>query len=313
MTRLAAALALMLAVAVVPGSAQDRRQRLAPERIVLRTDLGDLVLALYPDVAPKTVAQLLKLARLGVYDTTHFYRVDPSFVLQLAVAQDRRTPLTPEQAAAIQRVPLELSDVRHRRGALSMARSERDPDGGETSFSILLVDAPHLDGKYVVFGHVEWGMDVADAMSRVERDEGHRPRERLEVSSAVVSTVEDLPKLGLRRPRPPVEGAAVASAAPAAAAPPDPVVVATLLVLGAVGVLAYVLGGRVSARTQGALGLLSVLVASFGLFVVLNPLARTRSWLAIAVFFGTLCVFRLMSQVEGSTPPPPSPRSKGPG
>ncbi|HJT79047.1 MAG TPA: peptidylprolyl isomerase, partial [Gemmataceae bacterium] len=143
--------AAALLAAVLPARA-EAPPRLAPERVVLRTVAGDVVLALYADVAPGHVHQILKLVRLGAYDGTHFCRIDPTFVAQISTAYDRLSPLTPEQRAAIHPLKAEFSGLRHRRGTLSMARDDGKPDSAETSFSVLLADAPHLDGKYTVFG-----------------------------------------------------------------------------------------------------------------------------------------------------------------
>src|SRR5262249_52345369 len=102
-----------LLVAAVPVPADQPSPRLAPERIVLHTPAGDAVLALYPDIAPRHVEQILRLVRLGAYDSTHFFRVIPNFVVQLSIVQDRTLPLTAEQRAAIQRIPAEFSSLSH--------------------------------------------------------------------------------------------------------------------------------------------------------------------------------------------------------
>src|SRR5262249_1517462 len=107
------AVVALLVLCCVTGVRDARADEppLAPPRIVLHTTLGDLVLALYPTVAPKHVEQVLRLVRLGVYDGTFFYRVDPSFLAQISTAQTRPQPLTPEQAAAIHPLPAEFSDL----------------------------------------------------------------------------------------------------------------------------------------------------------------------------------------------------------
>ena len=125
------------------------------ERIVIRTNAGDLVVVLYPRVAPQHVGQILELVRLGAYDTAEFFRVVPGFLVQTSEVDYRRLPLSEAQRAAIKNIPLELSELVHRRGMLTMARREDDQNSGRTSFSILLADAPHLDGKYTIFGHLE--------------------------------------------------------------------------------------------------------------------------------------------------------------
>ena len=146
--------------------------RIGDERVLLRTTRGDLVLAFYPDVAPKHIAQILKLVRMGVYDSTWIQRVEPNYVVQLSNVQNRKRALSPEQLAAITKLPAEFSSVPHRTGTLSMAREPADPNSAETSFSMMLNAAPHLDGKYTVFGEVEFGMPLLSMLANEPRDQG---------------------------------------------------------------------------------------------------------------------------------------------
>ena len=109
----------------------------AKERIILSTEFGDLVLALYPDVAPEHVQQILKLVKLNAYDSTHIFRVIPNFVVQVSDIHHRLNPLSDEQKAAAVPIPAEFSNtLKHGKGTLSMARWE-DPDSAVSSFSIL--------------------------------------------------------------------------------------------------------------------------------------------------------------------------------
>ena len=154
-------------------------------RAILHTNVGDLVLAFFPDEAPNTVAQILRLIRSGAYDTTYFYRVEPGFIAQISNVYGRALPLTPEQRALIQKIPLEASSLKHQRGILSLARGE-DPNSGESSFFIMLGDAPHLDGKYAVFGKVLSGLDVLQKIESPSIDANHQPLQRLEIVKAEV-------------------------------------------------------------------------------------------------------------------------------
>ncbi|KAL5179011.1 Peptidyl-prolyl cis-trans isomerase CYP23 [Glycine soja] len=117
-------------------------------RVVFQTKYGDIEFGFYPTVASKTVDHIFKLVRLGGYNTNHFFRVDKGFVAQVAdVANGRSTPVNEEQRReAVKTVVGEFSEVKHVRGILSMGRYD-DPDSASSSFSILLGDAPHLDGK----------------------------------------------------------------------------------------------------------------------------------------------------------------------
>lgn len=163
----------------------------ADERIVLYTTLGKITVRPYVSVAPKTLGQLKELIALGVYDTTRFHRLEPGFLVQLATANDRLSPLTPEQRAAIHKLPGEFGSVVSRRGTVGMARWDEDPDSAETSFYILLGPAPHLDGAYTFFGEVESGWEVLDAIEKLERKPGStEPAARLGLVSAEVVTSE---------------------------------------------------------------------------------------------------------------------------
>ena len=186
-----------------------RHLRPDPERIVLRTIGGDIVIALYPDIAPQTVRQMLTLVKDGVYDTTHFFRSEPQgYYLQLAdAATNRIIPLTAAQEAAIHPLRAEWGPLRHVRGAVSLVRPAGQPDGALTSFLIIRKDASFYDkagDTYTIFGRVEQGMDVVDALGDLRHDTGGTLQVRLTASlTAVAATQAALPGLALRGPQPP--------------------------------------------------------------------------------------------------------------
>lgn len=135
---------------------------------------GTFTATLLPAAAPQTVAQFLRLVQAGVFDSVYFYRVEQGFVAQTATADDRAVPLTDTQRATMRPIPLEISPMRHTRGVLSLAHGD-DPNSGETSFSILLADAAHLDGKFTIFGMLEG--DGA-ALRALEESYDQRARDR---------------------------------------------------------------------------------------------------------------------------------------
>lgn len=136
-------------------------------RVVLETIAGPIELVLYPLLAPETVTQFLRLVDAGVYDSLRITRIEPGFVIQTGMAPVHRSrPMTAEQLALIRKIRLEASPLMHRRGTLSMAHWDGDRDSAETSFSIILGDAPHLDGNYTIFGRVESGWDAVEAIER---------------------------------------------------------------------------------------------------------------------------------------------------
>ena len=107
-------------------------------------DGGVIALELYPETAPISVENFVKLARDGFYDGVIFHRVVPGFVIQ---GEFRLNGVK--------------NDLKHTRGVLSMARAQAYDSAG-SQFFIMVEDAPHLDGQYAAFGRVTNGMDVVD-------------------------------------------------------------------------------------------------------------------------------------------------------
>nr|AAV88079.1 putative cyclophilin type peptidyl-prolyl cis-trans isomerase [Ipomoea batatas] len=154
----------------------------------MQTNYGDIEFGFYPRVAPRTVEHIFKLVRLGCYNTNHFFRVDKGFVAQVAdVVGGRTVPMNEEQRVEAEKtVKGEFSDVKHVRGILSMGRYS-DPDSASSSFSMLLGDAPHLDGQYAVFGKVTKGDETLRKLEQLPtRREGIfvMPTERITILSS---------------------------------------------------------------------------------------------------------------------------------
>lgn len=285
--------AVVLASVLEAGHGKAGEPVGAKEHVVFRTSMGDFVLALYPDVARQRVEQVLRLVRLGIYDDTYIYTVDPSFVIQFADARDRTIPLTPEQLQALRRLPPEPSDVPHRRGAVTMSQDDAEHDA-ETSFGILLADAPHLDGRYTVFGYVETGFEVLDAMTTVEKDIELRPLTPIKIERAeLVESPAALARMRLRGPRlepsrQPAAGSHAWLTWPIAA-------------MMACALASARSAGRLPSRAVATLGLLTVLIGFFPLFAILTGVASTGTapWIGVLVFAGSIALFRLMAHLEG--------------
>jgi len=116
---------------------------------------------LYPDVAPKSVANFVKLAETGFYDGLTFHRIVPGFVIQGG------DPLGNGTGGPGWHIPGEFAangfknDLKHERGVISWARAQ-DPNSAGSQFFIMVDDAPHLDGNYAAFGRLTDGIDVVD-------------------------------------------------------------------------------------------------------------------------------------------------------
>lgn len=313
MKALAAAMLCVLAAGASRAADGDTVQpELSKERVVFHTIGGDFVFALYPKVAPKTCEAFLAMVRAGAYDSTHFHRLHPGFVLQNAGTNDRQFLLLDKQREVIHKLTAEFSDVPHVRRVLSMAREDNDINSGESSFSILLGDAPHLNGKYTVFGEVVQGMEVVDEFLKVPRDPvSYRPKTRLTVKTAeVADTPQDLAAIKLvgptpvafeAEPEPEKKGdAGMAQYVPAFAG----VIIALLLL---VSVAQWALAEKIPPAKLASIQLISVLVGSFFAVTLLTPAAQHQEYLAILVFFGILGLFKLMGRFEASAPPPKKP------
>lgn len=127
-------------------------------------DRGTFRIELLPEVAPKHVANLLKLVAEGFYDGLRFHRVVPGFVVQVGCPYTRHSAHDPRAGTGGPgwTVPAEFSAEQHLRGTVGMARSSH-PDSAGSQWYICLGDAPHLDGQYTVFGRVAGdGMSVVD-------------------------------------------------------------------------------------------------------------------------------------------------------
>lgn len=122
----------------------------------IETDKGTMILELYPNEAPGTVANFAKLAQSGFYDGLTFHRVIPNFVIQ---GGDPNGNGTGGPGYTI-KCETEGNPHKHLRGSLSMAH--RGKDTGGSQFFICHSPQPHLDGVHTVFGRVTEGFDVLD-------------------------------------------------------------------------------------------------------------------------------------------------------
>lgn len=131
---------------------------------------------LYPDVAPATVENFVKLAEEGFYDGLKFHRVIPGFMIQGGCPFGNGTGGPGYTIKGEFTMNGHENNLLHERGVLSMARA-MNPDSAGSQFFIMVEDAPHLDGQYAAFGRVTEGMDVADAIVAVPRDYSDCPLE----------------------------------------------------------------------------------------------------------------------------------------
>ncbi len=143
--------------------------------IEIEMENGGIIKAeLYPDTAPITVENFLKLIEDNFFDGLIFHRVIPGFMIQgggyTADGDHRDAPSIKGEFDA-NGVP---NDLKHERGVLSMART-MFPNSASSQFFIMHDDAPHLDGQYAAFGMVTDGMDVVDEIAETPTDMSDKP------------------------------------------------------------------------------------------------------------------------------------------
>ncbi len=143
---------------------------------------------LYPDKAPITCENFIKLVKEGFYDGLIFHRVIKGFMIQGGCPDGTGAGgpgYTIKGEFAANGVD---NPVKHSRGVISMARTQV-PDSAGSQFFIMHEDAPHLDGQYAAFGKVTEGMDVVDEIANTPVDYNDRPRNEQKI--AKVTYTED--------------------------------------------------------------------------------------------------------------------------
>lgn len=122
---------------------------------IIETEKGRIVIELFPEVAPKTVANFIKLAEQGFYNGLTWHRVVPGFVIQGG------DPLGNGTGGPGYTIEAEFNNKKHIKGTVAMARAS-DPNSAGSQFYITLAPQPHLDGNYTVFGQTVEGLDVPE-------------------------------------------------------------------------------------------------------------------------------------------------------
>ncbi len=169
---IAAAAAMLAAFAVMPASAQSPVKNAPPkDRLTVQLKGGDVVIQLFPSVAPKAVARLETLAKEGAYDNVAFHRVIAGFMAQTGDVQygDMKDGYSKERVGTggskLPDLPAEFSSIPFTRGTVGMARAQ-DPNSANSQFFIMFADGSFLNGKYTVVGQVIKGMDLVDKIKQ---------------------------------------------------------------------------------------------------------------------------------------------------
>lgn len=153
----------------------------------LNTTKGTISIRFFPDKAPKHVENFVELAKSGFYDGTRFHRVIPGFMIQGGDpnTKDDKAVHSWGTGGSGKNVKAEFNDIPHKRGIVSMARSQM-PDSASSQFFIVVSDSRFLDGEYSAFGEVVEGMEVADEIVEAPRGAQDRPHDPVSIESTEV-------------------------------------------------------------------------------------------------------------------------------
>jgi len=160
-----------------------------PQKAIIDTRFGEIEIEFLADKAPGHVKNFIDLAKKGFYDGTTFHRVIPGFMIQGG------DPNTKDKKASRSShgtggpggpgLKAEFNDTPHKRGILSMARSQ-SPDSAGSQFFVVVKDSAFLDRQYTAFGRVTRGIEVADQIVNSPRDQRDNPNDRVEMTVRIV-------------------------------------------------------------------------------------------------------------------------------
>ena len=128
------------------------------DKILLNTSKGEVIINLMPEIAPVHVARIVELVKSGFYDGIIFHRIIPGFMAQTGDPKGNGTGGSGTNLKA------EFSDYKYINGTVAMART-MDPNSADSQFFICFDGCGHLTGQYTVWGQVETGMEVVEALN----------------------------------------------------------------------------------------------------------------------------------------------------
>ena len=155
---------------------------------MIETNFGNIKFNLLPELAPETVRNFTKLAESEFYNGTLFHRVIPGFMIQGGDPNTKKPELRAQwgMGGPGHNIKAEFSSRSHLRGIVSMARAA-DPDSAGSQFFIVTTDSTFLDREYTVFGEVMQGMDIADKIVNLPRDQTDCPQEEAKMIRITIS------------------------------------------------------------------------------------------------------------------------------
>lgn len=162
------------------------------EVAVIQTDAGEMIVAFWPEVAPKTVENFKKLAKQGFYDGTAFHRIVKGFMIQGGDPLSKNDDPRVGTGGPGYQIKAEFNAKPHVRGVISMARSA-DPNSAGSQFFICLADARFLDRQYTAFGQLVKGDEVLGKIGNTPTTVGGGGEKSRPVTRVGVKSIKIVP------------------------------------------------------------------------------------------------------------------------
>nr|WP_307991478.1 peptidylprolyl isomerase [uncultured Niameybacter sp.] len=151
-------------------------------------DYGTVEIELYPEKAPNTVNNFVSLVNEGFYEGLTFHRIIEGFMIQGGDPEGVGTGGPGYSIAGeFAKNGYSGNDLIHTKGVISMARAQ-NPDSAGSQFFIMSADSPHLDGQYAAFGQVISGIEIIEALEKVETGSMDKPVEPVIIEKITVDT-----------------------------------------------------------------------------------------------------------------------------
>lgn len=181
-------LALLPLLAFAACAPEEEEEYPNPLVTIEMEDGGIIEIELYPDIAPNTVRNFIALAKQGFYDGLTFHRVIPGFMIQGGC------PLGTGGGDPGYFISGEFSDngfensLKHKTGVVSMARLANNCDSAGSQFFITVGPSLWLDGQHAAFGKVIAGLEIAQEIAEVDKDEDDAPLQPQRIKKITVNT-----------------------------------------------------------------------------------------------------------------------------
>ncbi len=171
-----------------PAKPEAQAEDLTDAEAVIETDLGTIVIELFPELAPNHVAYFARLAREGFYNGTTFFRLLRNGLIQGGdpLVKNPKIPKTQWGTGGLDKLKPEFHDLPFLRGSVGAVLRPGQPESAGSQFFICITDQTQLTKQYTAFGRVVRGMDVAEQISEQPVDANAIARDRIVIKSIAI-------------------------------------------------------------------------------------------------------------------------------